>query len=256
MPAASRSPMAGTTPGRSRFKPSALAPEAKFATTSPIPVTSPKAQEHWTGSFDERQIDLGFWESMRGSGKAVDFEAYLRSFLNGIFAALAHSKLEDLRRSTAADVDAAEKRPASGPAPLSPPAEDGGRYRITTMAPDPVSPSPSRVEVITSVQRRRHWSTAEKIRLVEEAMQPGMSVSYVARRRGFRLYERSGPRRRVGIRLVRGASWIWLSCGLGPAAKRRRTRATPAYHSDHRRMKTTIPATGPGGTGPPCTPPG
>ena len=37
--------------------------------------------------------------------------------------------------------------------------------------------SPPRVEVITSVQRRRRWPTAEKIRLVEETMQPGMSVS-------------------------------------------------------------------------------
>jgi transposase len=44
--------------------------------------------------------------------------------------------------------------------------------------------SPPRVEVITSVQRRRRWPTAEKIRLVEETMQPGMSVSYVARRAG------------------------------------------------------------------------
>lgn len=43
----------------------------------------------------------------------------------------------------------------------------------------------SRVEVITSVQRRRRWSVAEKVRLVEEAMQPGMSVSYVARRAGI-----------------------------------------------------------------------
>jgi transposase len=43
---------------------------------------------------------------------------------------------------------------------------------------------PPRVEVITSVQRRRRWPTAEKIRLVEETMQPGMSVSYVARRAG------------------------------------------------------------------------
>jgi transposase len=33
-----------------------------------------------------------------------------------------------------------------------------------------------RVEVITSVQRRRRWSVAEKVRLVEEAMQPGMSA--------------------------------------------------------------------------------
>jgi transposase len=34
-----------------------------------------------------------------------------------------------------------------------------------------------RVKVITSVQRRRRLPTAEKIRLVEETMQPGMSVS-------------------------------------------------------------------------------
>ncbi len=53
----------------------------------------------------------------------------------------------------------------------------------TTMASDPNAPPP-RVEVITCVQRRRRWSTAEKVRLVEEAMQPGSSVSFVARRTG------------------------------------------------------------------------
>lgn len=55
---------------------------------------------------------------------------------------------------------------------------------IMTMTSDPFLPPP-RVEVITSVQRRRRWTTAEKVRLVEEAMQPGMSVSYVARRAGI-----------------------------------------------------------------------
>ena len=53
----------------------------------------------------------------------------------------------------------------------------------TTMSKAPDDPF-SRVEVITSVQRRRRWSTAEKVRLVEEAMQPGMSVSFVARQAG------------------------------------------------------------------------
>ena len=48
---------------------------------------------------------------------------------------------------------------------------------ITTMHSDQ-NASPPRVEVITSVQRRRRWPTAEKIRLVEETMQPGMSASY------------------------------------------------------------------------------
>src|SRR4051812_38204330 len=54
---------------------------------------------------------------------------------------------------------------------------------IMTMS-DPLAPPP-RVEVITSVQRRRRWSTAEKVRLVEETLQPGMSVSFVARRAGI-----------------------------------------------------------------------
>ena len=52
------------------------------------------------------------------------------------------------------------------------------------MSSDPITPS-ARVEVITSVQRRRRWSTAEKVRLVEEAVQPGSSVSFVARRYGL-----------------------------------------------------------------------
>ena len=53
------------------------------------------------------------------------------------------------------------------------------------MASDPTAPAAPRVEVITSVQRRRRWSTAEKVRLVEETMQPGSSVSFVARRYGL-----------------------------------------------------------------------
>jgi transposase len=42
----------------------------------------------------------------------------------------------------------------------------------------------SRVEVITGVERRRRWSVAEKLRLVEEASRLGGSVSAVAQRHG------------------------------------------------------------------------
>ena len=42
-----------------------------------------------------------------------------------------------------------------------------------------------RVEVITSVQRRRRWSVAEKLEIVEETELPGMTVSYVARKYGI-----------------------------------------------------------------------
>jgi len=42
-----------------------------------------------------------------------------------------------------------------------------------------------RVEVITSVQRRRRWSPAEKKAIVEETYAPGATVSYVARKYGI-----------------------------------------------------------------------
>jgi transposase len=42
----------------------------------------------------------------------------------------------------------------------------------------------SKVEVITGVARRRRFSTDLKLAVVAETMQPGMSISYVARRHG------------------------------------------------------------------------
>jgi transposase len=41
-----------------------------------------------------------------------------------------------------------------------------------------------RIEVITSVQRRRRWSATEKMQMVEETYQPEATVSLVARRHG------------------------------------------------------------------------
>ena len=43
----------------------------------------------------------------------------------------------------------------------------------------------SKMEVITGVARRRRFSTELKLAVVAETMQPGMSVSYVARRHGL-----------------------------------------------------------------------
>lgn len=43
----------------------------------------------------------------------------------------------------------------------------------------------AKVEVVTTVQRRRRWSVAEKLEILAEAEQPGMSMSYVARKHGI-----------------------------------------------------------------------
>jgi transposase len=46
-------------------------------------------------------------------------------------------------------------------------------------------PDGQRSEVISVVQRRRRWTTEQKLALVEEAMRPGSSVAGVADRHGM-----------------------------------------------------------------------
>jgi len=41
-----------------------------------------------------------------------------------------------------------------------------------------------RIEIITGTERRRRWTAAEKLGIVEETLLPGESVSAVARRHG------------------------------------------------------------------------
>lgn len=43
----------------------------------------------------------------------------------------------------------------------------------------------SKVEVITGVARRRWFTAEQKLLVVNETLQPGMSISYVARRHGL-----------------------------------------------------------------------
>ena len=68
-----------------------------------------------------------------------------------------------------------------------------------------------RVEVITSVQRRRRWSAEDKARIVQETYAPGMSVSLVARQHGWRAAPAltraqpwTTPNDRVPVRLLGG----------------------------------------------------
>jgi transposase len=58
-------------------------------------------------------------------------------------------------------------------------------------------PSVDRVEVLASIQRRRRYSLDEKLAVLAEAAQPGMSISYVARRHGMSPSLVFGWRRRM-----------------------------------------------------------
>jgi transposase len=57
--------------------------------------------------------------------------------------------------------------------------------------------SKAAIEVITSVQRRRRWSAAEKERLVTASLEPGAGVSAVAREAGIHPSQLYGWRRQL-----------------------------------------------------------
>ena len=72
----------------------------------------------------------------------------------------------------------------------------------------------SEVEVITSEQRRRHWSRAEKERIVAAALEPGATILGVARAFGvhssqvFRWRQQLCGKAAAAARLHRG-----IDCG-------------------------------------------
>lgn len=63
----------------------------------------------------------------------------------------------------------------------------------------------SRIEVITSVERRRRWPRTEKERLVAASLEPGMSASEIARG--------------AGIHVSQLFRWRKELCAVSPAAE-------------------------------------
>jgi len=63
-----------------------------------------------------------------------------------------------------------------------------------------------RVEVITSVERRRRWRSAEKQRLVAATLEPGASVSAIAREAGIHPSQLYGWRRELRVASSRFAA--------------------------------------------------
>jgi transposase len=60
-----------------------------------------------------------------------------------------------------------------------------------------MSNSAERVEVFAGIQRRRRYTAEQKMAIVQEASQPGMTISYVARRHGIAPSLIFGWRRRM-----------------------------------------------------------
>ena len=70
-----------------------------------------------------------------------------------------------------------------------------------------------RVEVLTLVERRRRWSAAEKERLVAATLEPGASVSAIAREAGIHPSQLCGWRRQLRARPAIGFAPVRIAEG-------------------------------------------
>jgi transposase len=77
-----------------------------------------------------------------------------------------------------------------------------------------------RVEVITSVERRRRWSSMEKQQLVSASLEPGVSVSAVAREAGIHPGQLYGWRRQFGVRPRIGFAPVRIAPEAAPVTDR------------------------------------
>jgi len=74
-----------------------------------------------------------------------------------------------------------------------------------------------RIEVITTVERRRRWSSAEKQRLVAASLEPGASVSAIARGAGVHPSQLYGWRRQLRGALQTGFAAVQIVPDATPA---------------------------------------
>jgi transposase len=78
-----------------------------------------------------------------------------------------------------------------------------------------------RVEVITSVERRRRWRSAEKEQLVAASLEPGASVSSIAREAGIHPSQLYGWRRQLRARQGIGFAPVRIAPEVAPAGRSR-----------------------------------
>ena len=74
-----------------------------------------------------------------------------------------------------------------------------------------------RVEVITSVERRRRWSAAEKEQLVAASLEPGACVSALAREAGIHPGQLYGWRRQLRVRQGIGFAPVRIAAEVAAA---------------------------------------
>ena len=96
-----------------------------------------------------------------------------------------------------------------------------------------------RVEVITSIERRRRWSREEKERLVAASFEPGVSASEIARSAGIHVSQLFRWRKDLCDRVDAGSSQL-VPVEIVPAVAPAVEAPAPSASPGRRRRKSGI----------------
>ncbi|CAE6799663.1 SUMF1/EgtB/PvdO family nonheme iron enzyme [Paraburkholderia nemoris] len=131
----------------------ALAPESRGASAALLSAASDDAivALHSRGILPKdssEQYEITFWDSIKDSNYPSDYEAYLKAYPNGRFAALAHARIDRLRAAGAASAPSAAPPVAPSPqvarpaAPASVAPQDHPRAATPTPTTPPATTAP------------------------------------------------------------------------------------------------------------------
>ncbi|KUZ67426.1 hypothetical protein WI36_21955 [Burkholderia ubonensis] len=114
------------------------------------------------------QYEITFWESIKDSKDAGDYEAYLKTYPNGRFASLAQARLARLRaaapKAPAASAPAQTASAAPAPAPVPAPASAAAAQPAHTPGSPAKAPPPAAATAPSPPQQKSVATAANEIR--------------------------------------------------------------------------------------------
>jgi uncharacterized caspase-like protein len=133
----------------------------QVASSAPAPRRAARAPAPAAAPPPDRSVELAFWNSIKDSKSAAEYQAYLSQYPNGAFAALARQRVQSLNRPKPQPQRQAAVRPR--PAPVDPARALDGTWRARAVQLFGGDYCPTEIELEVTVRNRRVTGRGERI---------------------------------------------------------------------------------------------